>query len=208
MSKNSITRLYQYRKSLYRLKHMGFVKVFSDNLADAVGVTAAQVRRDFSMFGLSGNKRGGYLVEELIKRLDQKLGKDKPQRVVVIGAGNIGKALMNYKGFESEGIKVAAVFDTDAAKINSGAAVPVLAMPELKEFIRKNHIEVGVIAVPDIFAQQVFGDLVEAGIKGVLNFAPIRLNPPHEDFVINNVNVGLELETVIYLVNSLGNKEI
>lgn len=203
MSRNSITRLYEYRKSLYRLKQMGFVKVFSENLADAVGVTAAQVRRDFSMFGLLGNKRGGYLVEELIKTLDQKLGKDKPQNVVVVGAGNIGKALMNYKGFEAEGIKVAAVFDADETKVNRNARIPILPITELKGYVQKEKIEIAIIAVPDYNAQQTLDKLVEAGVKGVLNFAPIRLNPPSEKFAISNVNVGLELETVIYLVNSL-----
>ena len=203
MNKNSITRLYQYRKSLYRLKQMGFVKVFSDNLADAVNVTAAQVRHDFSVFGLMGNKRGGYSVVELIEKLDKKLGKDKQQNVIVVGAGNIGKAMMNYKGFEAEMIKVAALFDNDPAKIARDLPIPILPMPEMKDFIQKHKVEAGVIAVPDVAAQQALDEMVKAGIKGVLNFAPIRLTPPNEDFVINHVNVGLELEAVIYLVHSL-----
>lgn len=202
MSKKSITRLYQYRKSLYRLKQMGFVKVFSENLADSVSVTAAQVRRDFSMFGLSGNKRGGYRVDELIKNLDHKLGKDKDQNVIVVGAGNLGRALMNYKGFEAERIKVVALFDINKSKLNINAEIPILPMSEMKKVIHKKHVDVGIIAVPDIYAQQVFIDLVRAGIKGVLNFAPIRLSAPHDDFVIKDVNLGLELETVLYLVNS------
>ncbi len=203
MNKNSITRLYQYRKSLYRLKQMGFVKVFSDNLADAVNVTAAQVRHDFFVFGLVGNKRGGYSVVELIEKLDKKLGKDRQQNVIVVGAGNIGKAMMNYKGFETEMIKVAALFDNDPAKLSPDLPTPILPMSEMKNFIQQNKVEAGVIAVPDVAAQQVLDEMVKAGIKGVLNFAPIRLTPPYEDFVINHVNVGLELEAVIYLVHSL-----
>jgi len=203
VNKNSVMRLYQYRKSLYRLKQMGFVKVFSENLADAVNVTAAQVRHDFSVFGLVGNKRGGYTVTELIASLDKKLGKDKVQNVIVVGAGNIGKALLNYKGFETEKIKIAAIFDSEPSKIDHKLPAPILPMSDLKDFVSKHKVEVGVIAVPDVHAQQVLDEMVKAGIQGVLNFAPIRLNPPSEDFVINHVNVGLELETVIYLVHSL-----
>lgn len=206
ISRNAITRLYQYRKSLYRLRQMGFIRVFSENLADAVSVTASQIRRDFSVFGLSGNKRGGYSIDGLIKILDQKLGKDKQQNVIVVGAGNIGRALMNYKGFQQEGIKVVAVFDTDERKVSREGAVPVLPFSQMREFVKAHKIEIGVLAVPEIHAQQVLDEMVKASIKGVLNFAPIRLNPPGEEFIINHVDLGLELETVIYLVHSLDKK--
>lgn len=207
IQKSSVSRLYQYRKSLYRLKQLGFVRVFSDNLADAVGVTPVQVRRDFSVFGITGNKRGGYSVQDLIESLDKKLGKDKVQRVIVVGAGNIGKALLSYKGFEAEGMKVVAAFESDETKCNPDLPTPILPISQMKSFIQKNKIEVGVIAVPDIYAQQVFDQMLAAGIKGVLNFAPIRLSVPNEDIVINSVNVGLELEKIIYLVSSLNRKE-
>jgi len=191
-----------YRKALYRFKQMGCIKVFSDNMADGIGVTSSQVRKDFSIFGLSGNKKGGYLVDELIPKLDEILGKNKPQHVIVIGAGNIGTALMNYKAFEKEGIKIIAAFDTEPAKINRNAEIPVLPIGELKAFVKANEIKAAIIAVPDIFAEEVINELISAGVKGALNFAPIKLNVP-EDFVINNVNVGVELETVIYMVNAL-----
>lgn len=203
MSRNSVIRLHQYRKSVYRLKLMGLVKVFSENLADAVNVTAAQVRRDFSSFGFSGKKRGGYNVDELIQKMDQKLGKDREQKVIVVGAGNVGRALTNYKGFETEKIKIAAIFDNDESKVARSAIVPVLPMSELKSFVKDNEVEVAVLAVPDSAAQSVLTELVHAGIRGVLNFAPVRLTPPYDDFVISHVNVGLELETVIYLTHSM-----
>lgn len=206
ISRNAISRLYQYRKSLHRLKQLGFVRVFSENLADAVSVTASQVRRDFSVFGLSGNKRGGYLIDDLIRILDHKLGKDREQRVIIVGAGNVGRALLHYKGFEREGIRVLAVFDNDPSKVTRDSAVPVLPMAELKEFVKQNGVEVGVIAVPDVQAQAVLEELAKSKIRGVLNFAPIRLNPPSDDLVVNHVDLGLELETVIYLVNSLDKK--
>lgn len=201
-NKLCVSRLYMYRKALYRFKQMGCIKVFSDNMADGIGVTSSQVRKDFSIFGLSGNKKGGYLVDELIPKLDEILGKNKPQHVIVIGAGNIGTALMNYKAFEKEGIKIIAAFDTEPAKINRTAEIPVLPIGELKAFVKANEVKAAIIAVPDIFAEEVINELILSGVKGALNFAPIKLNVP-EDFVINNVNVGVELETVIYMVNAL-----
>jgi redox-sensing transcriptional repressor len=129
-SKNAIIRLSRYKNALYRLKLLGFVKVFSDNLADAVGVKPSQVRKDFSLFGISGNKRGGYLIDELIAKLNTILGKNEIQKVVIVGAGHIGTALMKYKGFEREGIKIVAAFDIDPAKYQKEAAMPILPLEE------------------------------------------------------------------------------
>jgi redox-sensing transcriptional repressor len=201
-NKNCIIRLSRYKNSLYRLKALGFVKVFSDNLADAVGVTSEQVRKDFSLFGISGNKRGGYQVDALIEKLNSILGKDRLQKVVVVGAGHIGAALIQYRGFEEEGIKIAAAFDVDPAKIARECAVPVLPLEELRDFAKKNGITIGIIAVPEIAAQQAADLLLQAGIRGILNFAPLRLRIP-DDVVVNNVNLELELENVIYFVNAL-----
>ncbi len=200
-NKNCIIRLSRYKNALYRLQALGFVKVFSDNLADAIGVTSSQVRKDFSLFGVGGNKRGGYQIDVLLERLNTILGKDKVQKVIVAGAGHIGTALMRYKGFEKEGIKIIAGFDIDPARFNKDAPVPVLAMDELKDFVKKNEIRIGIIAVPDIAAQQVADIMFSAGVKGALNFAPIRLKSP-EECVVNNINVELELENVIYFVNA------
>lgn len=201
--KNCIERLSKYRDTLYRLRSMGFVKVFSDNLADAVGVASSQVRKDFSIFGLSGNKKGGYVIDDLVNKINGILGKNEVQKIIVAGVGNIGKALMHYTGFESRGIKIVAAFDKDQAKINRTGMVPVLPLDELKDFLAEHPgVKVGVVAVPEAAAQQVVDQMISAGIKGILNFAPIRLNIP-PDFIVNDVNVGLELETVIYFVNAL-----
>lgn len=201
LSRNTIFRLHQYRKSLYRLKRLGFTRVFSDNLADAVSVTSSQVRKDFSDFGLSGNRRGGYNADELIAVLDRRLDKDRVQNVVVAGAGNLGRALVHYKGFEREQIRILAVFDSDPAKTDRKARVPVLPSGEMGAFIHKHKVQAGIIAVPDTQAQSVLDQMVRSGVRGILNFAPIRLSAHHEDLVINQVDLGLELETVLYLVN-------
>jgi redox-sensing transcriptional repressor len=200
INKNCITRLYKYKKALNRFKSLGFKKVFSDNIADAIGVDPSQVRKDFSLFDITGNKKGGYFIDELIETLGKILGKEQSEKVIIVGAGNIGTSLMNYKGFEKEGIKIVAAFDTNFAKVSYNTDIPVLPFEEMAEYIKKNNTKVGIIAVPDLFAQQVLDTMIQAGIKGILNFAPIHLRIP-EDCIISNVNLEMELETVIYFVN-------
>jgi len=189
---------------LFRLKSFGFTKVFSDNLADAIGTTSSQIRKDFSLFGITGNRRGGYVLEELIEKLNDVLGKDKLQSVIVVGAGNLGKALINYNGFEKEGIRIVAGFDNADIKTRKINNIPIYNIDRIKGFIDENKIKIGIIAVPDISAQQVLNLMIDSGIEGVLNFAPIRLTAP-ENCVVNNVNLGLELETLIYFVNVMKN---
>lgn len=198
-NKNCIVRISRYKNALTRLKALGFVKVFSSNLADATGTSSAQVRKDFSLFGISGNKRGGYNVDDLIEQMNEIFGKHLVHEVVIVGLGNIGKALLRYKGFEKEAIKIVAAFDIDSAKLNSDAEVPVYPLEKLSDYIRENEIKLGVIAVPDVAAQQVFEIMRAAGIKGVLNFAPINLRT-EDDVVVNNINLEMELENLIYYV--------
>jgi redox-sensing transcriptional repressor len=200
-NKNCILRLSQYKNALYRFKSLGFIKIFSEYLADAVGGTSAQVRKDFSLFGISGNKRGGYQIDALIEKLNDILGKNQIQRVVLVGAGNLGSALMKYKHFEREGIKIVAAFDIDPAKQSSKSVVPVLPLTELGDFIRRESIKIGILSVPDIAAQQTLDTMVGAGIMGVLNFAALQLKAPDEVH-ISNVNLAVELENLIYFVNA------
>ncbi|HSV27223.1 MAG TPA: redox-sensing transcriptional repressor Rex [Sedimentisphaerales bacterium] len=202
MNKNCIIRLSRYKSALYRLKAMNFVRVFSDNLGDAVGATPSQVRKDFSLFGIPGNKRGGYQVDELINQLNRILGKDRPQEFVLVGVGNIGTALLHYKGFEKSGIQIVAAFDIDPAKVNTETSIPVLPMVQFREFVAEKGIRLGIISVPDFAAQRVMELMVSLGIKGILNFAPIRLRSV-DGVVINNINLETELESVIYFVNAI-----
>ena len=204
-NKNCILRLSRYKNSLLKLKNLGFLRVFSENLADAVGVTAAQVRKDFSIFGIRGNRRGGYQVDELIGQIKTILGKDKVHNFILVGMGNLGRALVRYPGFEKSNIKILAAFDIDSEKEKSEIMVPVLPLEELEEYIQKKQIQFGIISVPDFAAQQVCQIMVNVGIKGILNFAPIRLKVPG-DCVIRNINLETELENIIYFVNA-ANKE-
>jgi len=196
-SKQSILRLFQYRDFLIRLKNINTVNVFSDNLAKDIGTTSIQVRKDFSLFRLSGNKKAGYKVSNLLKQLDELLGKNKKQKVVIVGAGNIGKALMQYDGFYKEGLEIAALFDYDRRKYNHKNNPPVLPIEDLFKFVSSNNVKIGIIAVPCKAAQQVLDLMISAGIKGAMNFAPIPLKSP-KNFYINNINLRVELESVVY----------
>ena len=204
-NKSCIARLSMYRNVLLRLKALNFVKVFSDNLADAARVSAVQVRKDFSLFGITGNRRGGYLIDELITQISAILGKDKMQKFIIVGIGNIGRALLRYKGFNTNEILVVAGFEIDEAKHNSHAEIPILPLSQLKTFVNDNQIKHGIISVPDFAAQDVLEAMVDAGIRGVLNFAPICLKESN-GCVVRNLNLETELENIIYFTG-LAEKE-
>ncbi len=201
-NKNAISRLSRYKNALTRFKALGFEKIFSEYLADAVEVTSAQVRKDFSLFGITGNKRGGYSIDVLIEKLNGILGKNETQKVILVGAGNLGSALIKYKNFEKEGIKIEAAFDIDPAKHTAKFPIPVFPIDKMESYIKENQIKAAILAVPDIAAQQTFDLLIKAGIKGVLNFAPITLKSPEDRFV-SNVNLAVELENLLYFVHAL-----
>jgi redox-sensing transcriptional repressor len=171
---------------LNRLKALGFVKVFSGNLADAAGVSSSQVRKDFSLFGITGNRRGGYKVDELIERIREILGKNELQKVIIVGAGNI---------------KVMAAFDIDPGKYSQELEIPVLPLEDLRGFVQEHEVKIGILAVTEIAAHHVSEIMISAGIKGILNFAPIQLRAA-DDVVINNINLEVELENLIYFVNA------
>ena len=198
-SRQTILRLFQYRKLITRVKSIGMTNVYSNTLAEGSGATPEQVRKDFSQFGITGNKKAGYKVDDLLVKLDDILNKGTAQKVVIAGAGNMGRALMRYEGFQEEGIEIVALFDNDPSKCNADSKPPILAVEKIYEFIIANNIELGVVAVPYYAAQQILDLMVLAGIKGVLNFAPIYLKAP-KDVFINNVNVNIEIETVAYFV--------
>lgn len=206
MNRKCIIRLSRYKNALKRLKALGFVKVFSGNLADAAGVTSSQVRKDFSLFGITGNRRGGYKVDELITKIREILGKNELQKVVIIGVGNIGTALLRYKGFEAGGIKVIAGFDIDSAKYVNTFEVPIYPLDDFREFVQQHGVKIGILAVPDVAAHHVSEIMISAGIKGILNFAPIQLRTA-DDVVISNINLEVELENLIYFVNAQGKAE-
>lgn len=200
--KNSLKRIFLYRACLARLKMMGVEKVFSYTLANDTGVTPDQVRKDFSEFGIRGNKRGGYEISDLLEKMENIFHRNKDHNIVLIGMGNLGLALSKYSKFVQRNMNIVATFDIDPFKQKIRSDIPVYSMSRLKEIIDRFRIKVAILAVPEISAQQVSDELVRAGIKGIVNFAPVLLKVPPE-VVINNVNLCDELESVIYYVHKL-----
>lgn len=197
-----IHRLSSYRHVLLKLRTLGFRRVFSENLGDALGLSAAQVRKDFSHFEMKGNRKGGYLVDQLIDRLAEVLGKEEEQRIVVVGCGKIGTALMGYNRFAREGIRVVAGFDTDPELVDPNAQVPVFHISELPEFAKRHSIRIAVMTVPEAAAPQAFEHLRKSGIRGVLNFAPTQLRET-PDCVVQNVNLEQEVEMLFYFARQM-----
>lgn len=198
-----LIRVTRYYRALNRLRAIGLEKVFAHNLADAAGVSAAIVRKDFSLLEIHGQKRGGYEIQELIEIIGNILGKGENQNVIVIGCGRIGKALMHYQGFEPDGIKVVAGFDTDPVVYsNPSHPIPVYPLSRLEEVIKVHNVKVAIITVPESNAQECYMNLLDAGITGVLNFSPITLKPQKTRQgiipVVHNINIGLELEQIFY----------
>ena len=203
---SNIERISKYKNVARRLKDMGFERVFSDNIANASGVSASQVRKDFSMFGITGNRRGGYQIDDLISQIYHILGKDNEQKLVVVGTGHIGKALLHFTELEKSGLYVVAGFDIDPSKINTENNPPIYPLSEFIDYVRQYNIELAVLAVPDFAAQQVFDMMANAGIKGIVNFAPIRLRND-KDVIIKSINFEAEVETLVYFVNAKKNSE-
>lgn len=201
VQKELIQRLVRYKNILLKFKSMGLSKAFSDNLGDAAGVSSSLVRKDFSLAHLAvGNKRGGYPIDVLLQRLDALLGTQALQRIVIVGCGKIGTALLNYKGFANENIEVVAGFDNNPARINPAAApIPILPVSQLAAFVKEQDIQVAVLAVPENAAAGVLDQLAAAGVQGVLNFSPVQLKAGTSLFV-QNINIAFEIENLFYYV--------
>lgn len=202
MNSNSevIRRLSEYRNVMQKMKALGLVKVFSDNLADAVGVSSSLVRKDFSMFELTGNKRGGYRIDDLVSKLNVLLGKDQKQKIIIVGCGKLGQALMNHNGFSRVGIRVVAAFDSNPEVLDPEAPIPIMHIKTIREFIEENQIRVAALTVPEPSAQSMIDTLKKTCVKGVINFAPVQLKSSG-DFLIQNINIEQEIENIFYNIH-------
>lgn len=185
---------------------MGVEKVFSYTLAHETGVTSDQVRKDFSEYSIKGNKRGGYDINDLLDKMEKIFHRNKDNNIVLVGMGNMGLALSKYSKFSQRNMNIVAAFDIDPFKQKSRSGIPIYSMSRLKEMIETFGVRVAILAVPEISAQEVADELIQYGIKGIMNFAPVLLKVP-EDIIINNVNLSDELESVIYYVHKELKKE-
>ena len=198
--RKTVYRLSIYSRCLQRLLENGIKTVSSEALAGAAGVKSPQLRKDLTYFGQFGTRGLGYDVEQLIQMISDLLGTNHLQPVVLVGVGNLGRALLSYRGFAKEGFGIVAAFDLVAERQNDKrVAQPVLPMEKLKDFISQNTVRMAILCVPPEEAQTVVNDLVEAGVTGVMNFAPTVLQVPDE-VAVNNVNLAIELENLSYFV--------
>lgn len=198
--RKAIYRLSIYLRCLQRLKTNAILTVSSDALAKAAGVKPTQLRKDLTYFGQFGTRGLGYDVEQLAAMISNLLGTKKLQPVVLVGVGNLGLALLSYRGFEQEGFEIVAAFDLKAEQMKGKSAkTPIMAMERLEEVVRERGVRMAIVSVPSTAAQEVANRLVACGIAGILNFSPIVLQVP-EEVMVNNVNLAIELENLSYFI--------
>lgn len=199
--KKAIYRLSIYQRGLSKLQENGKETVSSSALAAAAGVKPAQLRKDLAYFGQFGKRGLGYSVSELRDAILEVLGREQLQPVVMVGAGNLGVALLRYRGFEKGGFEVVAAFDAvPETVIARGISVPVYGQDEVARFVRENGVKLAILCVPGGVAQEAANELVDAGVQGILNFSPTLLQVP-EAVTVNNVDLALELENLSYFVS-------
>ena len=198
--RKAVYRLSIYLRCLLRLKDNGLPTIASEALARAAGVKPTQLRKDLAYFGTFGTRGLGYDVEQLGAMIADVLGTNRLQPVILVGVGNLGAALLAYQGFGPEGFEVVAAFDAEPAKARTRTPFPrILPMVDMARIIRERRVRMAILTVPVTSAQEVVNQLVEAGIVGVLNFAPIGLQVP-EDVTVIGVNLAIELENLSYFI--------
>ncbi len=198
----AVQRLSLYLRRLEQLAQKEVQKVSSLDLAESLHVTAAQLRKDLAYFGQFGRPGVGYRVAPLISELRHILGTDRTWRVVVVGTGDLGRALLRYRGFPSRGFQMIAAFDISPGKIGRQfGRVTVRHVDELPAVIREHDVKLAVIATPAEAAQQVADVLCRAGVKGILNFAPTTLQTP-PGVAVGPVDLAASLEQLSFQVNT------
>ncbi|HVH68574.1 MAG TPA: redox-sensing transcriptional repressor Rex [Gemmatimonadales bacterium] len=203
ISESTVRRLSLYLRFLEQFAAQGQATISSAELARRGGTTSAQVRKDLSFFGSFGKRGLGYSVPELAAKIRDILGLRRTYRVVLVGAGRIGSALVQYPGFRQRGFQVSAIYDKDAKKIGSGwNGLVVRDVRQMESDLAREPTDIAIVVTPAEAAQDVADRLVRAGVKAILNFAPLQLVVP-PDVMVRSVNMALELETLSF---SLANR--
>ena len=185
-----------YLRLLEEFGHEGRATTASRALAEHTGTTAAQVRKDLQHLGSMGQRGLGYAVPELVRELRRTLGLDRTWRVALVGAGRIGTALFEYELFRKRGFAITSVMDADPAKVNARLGdVRVRSARELEDVIREDGTDLVIVAVPAAAAQEVADRVIAAGVKALLNYAPVQLRVP-DDVALRNVSMLVELESL------------
>ena len=204
---NSIPRATAKRLSLYyrifkRLNAENIEKANSKQIAEAIGIDSATVRRDFSYFGELGRRGFGYDVKKLMNFFANLLNDNSITNVMIVGVGNMGRALLHYRFHERNKMKIVMAFDTDdysdvGTTTNDG--IPIYGISQIKEKVQEGNVKTAILTVPSVKAQEVASVLVDAGIKGILCFSPVHLSVP-KDVVVQYVDLTSELQTLLYFM--------
>ena len=204
----TIERLPLYYRCLDKLVTFEEMEVVSSKeLGGRLGIPSTQVRKDLSYYGEFGRRGVGYNVKDLKKSVGKILGVNKKWPAILIGAGNLGRALVNYDGFEKMGLKVTDILDNDLNKIgNKVGNITVKSVKQLDNAVKENESKLGIITVPAEAAQQVAEELVDAGVKAIWNFAPTRLYVP-DDVAVRNEDLAVGIVSLIYHLSWQEDKE-
>ena len=201
---STVRRLSIYLRFLEEFEGRGLATVSSEELARRGGTTSAQVRKDLSFFGSFGKRGLGYSVPELATSLREILGLGKEWRVMIIGAGKIGAALAQYRGFRQRGFIIVAAYDTNPDKIGRTLeGIEIRDMARFEEDVVKERPDIAVLAIPTEQAQPALDRITRAGIKAVLNFAPVQLHAG-SDMTVKTVNMAMELEGLTFALTNYG----
>lgn len=196
-----IRRLPRYYRQLTDLCGRGIVRISSHSLGQEMNITASQIRQDFSCFGEFGQQGYGYNVEELRSEIGHILGVDNDHHLIMIGVGNLGRALLHNFHFSKAGFTVDAAFDISPAIVGTSVnGIPVYSMQELDSFVQQNHIDVVVLTIPQSVAQDTATHLIELGVRGFWNFTNVELSSPTDDVKFENIHFADSLLTLSYRI--------
>jgi len=199
--KKTVYRLSIYNRCLKRLHENGMETVSSDSLAQAANVKPAQLRKDLGYFGQLGTRGLGYPVELLLETIRDVLGRATLQPVILVGVGNLGRALLHYDGFKKEGFEVLAAFDTNKETLKrTDLNVPLMSDDKMISFINEHNVRMAILCVPAKYGQEVANELVAAGVQGILNFSPTIIQVP-DHVVVTRVDLAMELESLSYFID-------
>jgi redox-sensing transcriptional repressor len=203
ISQAVIGRLPRYLRYLGELKDEGVERISSQELSELMHVTASQIRQDFNNFGGFGQQGYGYNVEYLYEEISKILGLDHKHNFIIIGAGNLGRALGNYLNFERRGFIFRGMFDKNPDLVGQDVrGVKVMPMNEMERFVRDNNIDIAVLTIPKTSAVDIADVLVENGIRAIWNFAHVDLNVP-EGILVENVHLSDSLMKLSYNINRM-----
>jgi redox-sensing transcriptional repressor len=199
-----VSRLSLYLRELQRLQAAGQETISSGQLGALLGFSDAQVRKDLGFVGQFGYPGVGYRCDELVRAMRDILGTNQPWPVAMVGVGNLGLALLGYRGFGRQNFSIVAAFDADPAKVGQTIqGITVQPLDQLRATVQEKHVRLGMIVVPGTYAQEVADRLVAAGVEGIVNFAPVTLTlPPHVQVV--GVDLAIELEQLSFAVTNKG----